>query len=76
MNPVKSIPLPYVQGRDQYDHEWVYLSFFSESGCSVKVNVVFKDGNNARARRQITNANLPLDLLMDELQPQQADSRK
>jgi hypothetical protein len=76
INPVKSVPLPFVHGRDHYEHNWVYLSFFSESGCSVKVSVVFKDDKNTWARRMTTMASLPLELMLEEMQPQQADSKK
>lgn len=43
INPERRVILQTPQGRDSFDNEWVYLSFFSLSGCQLILSVSFKD---------------------------------
>jgi hypothetical protein len=57
-NPSQSISLSFPVGRDLYDTDWVYLSFYSETGCSMMLNVMFKDGANHIIHRKRAPAEL------------------
>lgn len=45
-------------GRDTYDTEWVYLSMFSESGCTLNMSLLFKDDQGPVRRRKQGNKEL------------------
>jgi hypothetical protein len=32
-NPQRSVGLPFPINRDHYEGDWVYMSFYSETGC-------------------------------------------
>ena len=51
LNPLYSVGLTTPSGRDMYDADWVYLTMYSETGCLLNLNVVFKDDQNYNLRR-------------------------
>lgn len=40
------------QGTDMYDTEWVYLSMYSESGCTLHLTLLFKDDQGHQTRKR------------------------
>ena len=50
LNPVKSVALSFNPGRDRYEHEWIYVSFYSDSGCTIFCNIVWRDEKTQRRK--------------------------
>lgn len=53
LNPEKIIQLATPPGRETYEGEWVYLTLYSQTGCSITLNVLFKDEEKGDVRRKV-----------------------
>jgi hypothetical protein len=53
LNPERSILLPTSFGKEFYDGDWIFLTFYSQTGCSLTMNVVFKDEERADVKKKI-----------------------
>ena len=67
---VKAVSLLPPSGYEEYQSDWVYLSLYSVTGCSIQISVQFKDED--RPHKLINRKKIPLnydDLFSDNGSP-------
>lgn len=51
-NPQGKIKLPCPLGREQYEQDWLYFMFYSQSGCTVNLLISFHDEERPKFLKQ------------------------